>query len=96
MMHPESWPLFLTLPASLGGGFLFGLVYFRAVQMTADMIVNGTHRILAIALIPGRLGLLVAGLVLALQVGALALIAALAGILAGRAMTIHRGRITAP
>jgi len=95
MMHPDSWPLFLTLPASLGGGVLLGLVYFLAVKMTADLIVTGTRGSLTIALILGRLGLLVAGLILALQAGALALVATLFGILAGRAMTIRRTRITA-
>jgi len=95
MMPPETWPLFIALPTSFGGGVLLGLIYFRSVQMTADLIVTGTRGALAIALILGRLGLLVAGCILALQAGALALVAMLAGILTGRAITIHCVRRTA-
>jgi len=94
MTNPDTWPLFLTLPASLGGGVLLGLVYFRAVRMTADLIVSGRGPALTIALIAGRVLLLCASLFLTLQFGALALIAMLLGILAGRSMTLHRARIT--
>ena len=95
MTNPETWPLLLTLPASLGGGFLLGLIYFRAVRMTADLIVSATQPALTFALILGRVVLLCASLYLTLQIGALALIAMLAGILAGRFMTLHFSRITA-
>ena len=95
MTNPEIWPLLLTLPASLGWGFLLGLIYFRAVRMTADLIVSATQPALTFALILGRVVLLCASLYLTLQIGALALIAMLAGILTGRFMTLHRSRVTA-
>jgi len=94
MTNPDTWPLFLILPASLGGGVLLGLVYFRAVRMTAERIVSGKGPALTIALIAGRAVLLCSSLFLAIQAGALALIAMLLGILAGRFMTIYSTRTT--
>ena len=92
MIDPSTWSLYLTLPASFAGGVLLGTLYFRAVRMTADLIVTGERPVLAIAMTLGRIGLLGAGLILALQAGGLSLLAALAGVLTGRGLTIRRIR----
>lgn len=89
MMHPNYLTLFLTLSTSLGGGFLLGVIYFRAVQMTADFLVAGARPVLAIVLTLGRFALLGGGLFIATQFGAFSLVAMLAGILLGRTITIR-------
>lgn len=92
MMYQDAWPMLVTLPATFAGCVLLGLLYFRAVRATADLIVTGGRPVLTIALILGRFGLLGAGFYLALQAGALALLAALAGVLTGRGLTMRRMR----
>ncbi|MDP4034365.1 MAG: ATP synthase subunit I [Pseudorhodobacter sp.] len=90
MMHSDAWPMFVTLPVSFAGGIILGFLYFQAVRATADLIVNGGPPALSIALTLGRLCLLGVGFTLALQAGALALLATLAGVLAGRGLTTRR------
>ncbi len=92
MTDANVWPILLTLSAGLVGGVLLGLIYFRAVKITADLIVAGKRPVIAIALTLGRLGLMGAGLVLALQAGAIAVLAALVGVLIGRSLTLRRPR----
>tara|TARA_R110000824_G_scaffold231206_1_gene418973 strand:+ start:7454 stop:7744 length:291 start_codon:yes stop_codon:yes gene_type:complete len=92
MINDHAWPLLITLPVCFAGGILLGVLYFRAVKVTAGLIVTGGSPVLAIAMTLGRIGLLVAGFALALQVGGLALLAALAGVLSGRGLTVSRMR----
>jgi predicted lysophospholipase L1 biosynthesis ABC-type transport system permease subunit len=96
MMHPDYTILLLTLSASLIGGILLGVIYFRAVQMTVDFLVAGARPVLAVALTLGRFALLGGGLFVATQFGAISLGAMLVGILLGRTVTIRwvRGKAT--
>ena len=92
MMAPGTWSLLFTLSASFAGGVLLGIAYFCAVRATADLIVTGGRPSLAIVLTLARIGLLGAGFVLALQAGGFAVLAALAGVLVGRGLTMRRLR----
>jgi F1F0 ATPase subunit 2 len=92
MIDPDIWPMLVTLAASFAGGVLLGTFYFHALGATADLIISGEHPLLAIILTLGRLGFLGAGFYFALQGGTLALLAALAGVLAGRGLTMRRMR----
>lgn len=96
MMHPDIATLLLTLTAGFIGGALLGVIYFRAVQMTADFLVAGVRPALAIALTLGRFALLGSGLFVATQFGTFSLGAVLAGILLGRTVMIRwvRGKAT--
>jgi hypothetical protein len=82
-------PLYLTLPLCFLGGLLIGLVYFQALRRTADLIVRGGNPLLGLALALGRLALLGAGLYVAVLFGALALLAALAGVLCAKAVMLR-------
>ena len=89
MMPAVSWPLVLTISACLAGGVVMGILYFRALRVTADLIVSGERPLLAIAATLGRFALLGAGLTLALQAGAPGVLAALAGVLVGRRLAMR-------
>jgi hypothetical protein len=85
-------PLSVTLPVFLLGGLVLGYAYFRAVRATADLVISQGNPLHAAALTLGRLALLFAGFYLAVQVGGLALLAALAGVLGARALMLLRTR----
>lgn len=89
MMTPNAWQLALLVPASFAGGVLLGVVYFRAVRMTADLIVSGQKPLIALGLTLGRFALLGAGFFLAVQAGWVAVLAVLAGVLAGRRLVLR-------
>jgi len=70
-----------------------GYGYFRALHRTTDLIVSKGSVALALALTLGRMVAIAVGLYLVVLAGAVALIAAFAGVLAGRAFVMrgHRG-----
>lgn len=83
-------PLFLVLTLCFLGGLAVGYAYFRALRATADLIVGGGSVLLGLGLTLGRFAGLGLGLYLAVQGGALALLAALAGILSAKALMLRR------
>ncbi|PIP97289.1 MAG: hypothetical protein COW75_07055 [Rhodobacterales bacterium CG18_big_fil_WC_8_21_14_2_50_71_9] len=83
----------LALPLCFLGGLLLGLVHFSALRATAALIVGGGSALLGLVLTLGRVALLGAGLCAAAQGGALALLAAAAGVLVARALMLRRGRV---
>ncbi len=92
MIDLHAIPLFLTLPVSFAGGLVLGLVYFRALRGTADLIVGGGPPLLGLVLTLGRLAVLGAGLYVAVLVGGLALLAALAGVLCAKGLMLRQTR----
>ncbi|WP_085877723.1 N-ATPase subunit AtpR [Roseisalinus antarcticus] len=82
----------LWLPLFLVGGVLLGLGYFAALQATAALIVGGGAPLVALGLTLARLAALGAGLLLAVQWGALALLATAAGVVLGRMAMLRQGR----
>ena len=88
MIDPFALPLTLTA-CFLGGGVL-GYAYFSALRATADLIVRGGSVLLALGLTLGRVGFLGLGLFVAVLGGALALLAALAGVLSAKALIIRQ------
>lgn len=89
MIDLAALPLALTLPVAFIGGLLLGLVYFRAVRLTADLIVGHGNPLFGLALALGRLALLGAGFYVAVLAGGLALLAALAGILLAKFVMVR-------
>ncbi len=85
---PEGLLLVLLLCAA--GGFVIGLGYFRALRGTADLVTQGGRPLLGLALTLGRFAAMAAGLLLAVQFGGAALLAALAGILGARELALRR------
>ncbi|WP_028914036.1 ATP synthase subunit I [Pseudorhodobacter ferrugineus] len=88
-------PLALILIACFMGGLMLGYAYFRALRATADLIVGGGSVLLGLGLTLGRVGFLGLGLYVAVLGGALALLAALAGVLCAKALILwqtDRGR----
>jgi hypothetical protein len=80
----------LGLHLMLGG--IVGLVYFRAVRLSAELFARGRQAALAIGLTVGRL-LLVGGLLVAVaREGALPLLASALGFLLARAFAMRRAR----
>lgn len=92
MIDVPDLPLPLALTACFLGGVLLGLAYFRALRVTADLIARGGSAVLATALTLGRLALLCAGFFIAARVGALALLAALLGVLVAKGLMVRRVR----
>lgn len=90
MMMSDPWLLLVTLPAGFATGVAVGLVYFRMVRATADLIVSGGRPILALALALVRLVAVVAVFAGALQLGVPCVVAVLAGVLVGRALTMRQ------
>jgi len=84
----------LILPACLAGGLVLGLIYFRAVRASADLIVSAGSPRLGLALTLGRVVVMAFGLVLAVQAGGAALLATLGGVLCARAVLLGRDRST--
>jgi hypothetical protein len=83
-------PLFVALPVCFGGGLLLGFAYFRALRATADVLVKGDRPVLGLVLTLGRLFGLAAGLYVAVLVGGLALLAALAGVLCAKWIMLRK------
>ncbi len=92
MMDLSAMPLQITLPACFLGGIVLGYVYFRALRMTAELIVSQGHPLLGLALTFGRLALLLAGFYVAVMAGGLALLAALGGVLCAKALMLRTTR----
>ncbi len=92
MIGLQTVPLFLSIPACFVGGLVLGLAYFRAVRMTADLIVAGGRPLLGLALTLGRFGMLGLGFYGAVLAGGFALLAALAGVLCAKALMLGQIR----
>lgn len=87
--------LLLHLGLHLVLGSLVGMVYFRAVRLSAELFAQGRHVAVAITLTLGRL-LLVGGLlVLIMREGGLPLLAFALGFLIARAIAMRGVRATA-
>lgn len=80
--------LFWILAALAGTGA--GWLHFRSLRPLADRIVGGDWRALALQVV--RLGAMAGFLAFAAQGGAAVLIAAAAGVLAGRQLVLRRAR----
>lgn len=95
MIDLSSVPLPFVLIVCFLGGLLLGYAYFRALRATTDLILQGGSMMLGLGLTVGRLGILGLGFYLAVLGGALALLAALAGVLCAKALILRltdRGR----
>ncbi|MDT8326767.1 MAG: ATP synthase subunit I [Roseovarius sp.] len=89
------WPLIpfgLSLPLAFAGGVALGFAYFSALRMTATLIVRGGSPLLGLAMALGRLAVLGAGFYLAVQAGALALLAAFSGVMLAKALILRHTR----
>lgn len=87
--------LFVTMAIWLTGGTGIGLIYFRMVQHSVDLLLS-PHRgapVLALGLVFARLLGLGALAVFAVFQGALPLVAATAGLLIGRWWILHTTRV---
>ncbi|MGO9483568.1 MAG: ATP synthase subunit I [Rhodomicrobium sp.] len=83
-------PVFL---AAIGlAGFVVGLLYFAAVQRTANLIAAGRGWLAPIALTLGRIGAAVLLSALAARLGAAPLLAAFAGFLFARVAALRAAR----
>ncbi len=96
MIDLQALPLSFALPACFVGGFLLGFVYFRALRLTADLIVGHGSPLLGLALALGRLALLGIGFYVAVLMGGLALLAALAGVLVAKFIMVRLARKVGP
>lgn len=86
----SSTPLFY---AAIGfGGFVFGLVYFAAIQRTATLFAAGSGWLAPAALTIARIISAVTLLALAAKLGAVPLLAAFAGFLLARAVALRAAR----
>lgn len=83
----------ILLEAALFGtlGLAGGLAFFAALRLNVGLYVSGGSLLLPAALHLGRMVALAAGLLLVVQYGAVALFAALAGLLIARGIML-RGR----
>lgn len=88
----QALPLYVTLPGGFLAGLVLGFAYFRALRATVGLLVGGRHPLLGLALTLSRLAMLAAGFYLAVRVGGLALLAALAGVLCAKAVMLRRAR----
>lgn len=96
MTMTQTFPLVLTLPLCFAGGLLLGFAYFRALRWTTALIVNGGSPVLALALSLGRLIMIGVGFYFAVLLGGLALLAALAGVLTVKAVTLRQQKREQP
>ncbi len=85
-------PMPVFLAAIALAGFVFGLLYFSAVQRTANLIAAGRGWLAPIALTLGRIGAAVLLLALAARLGAAHLLAAFAGFLFARVAALRAAR----
>lgn len=84
--------LILTWAAFFFGGFVLGLVYFRCLRATTDLILCDGNPMHGLVLTLGRLAVLCIGLFVAVQSGSVALLAALAGILCAKTWVLRHSR----
>jgi hypothetical protein len=92
MIDLHTAPLLVILPVCFAGGLGMGFAYFRTLRTTAGLLVRGERPLLGLALTFGRLVCLGAGLYVAVLVGGLALLAALAGVLCAKTIMLRRMR----
>jgi F1F0 ATPase subunit 2 len=85
----ESAALAFSLVAPLAAGIGVGIVYFSAIWWTARLVVGGGGGSTIIALMALRIPLLAGVCVLAARHGTQPLLAAVAGLLIGRALVMH-------
>ncbi len=78
-----------VLAACFAAGVVLGLVYFLMLRHTAVLVLGGGRTSLLLVLTFGRMALLVGGLYWASRFGALALLAAAAGVLIGRQWVVR-------
>jgi hypothetical protein len=90
MTDPSTLPLIVLLPICFLGGLFIGWGYFRALRETANLIVGGGKPLRAIVLTLARISLLATGFFIAVLAGALALLAALAGVLCAKWIMLRR------
>ncbi len=88
LTHPE-----LTALMALAG-VLAGMLYFAALRRCSVLLVSGAGWLAPLALTLGRIGGAVLFLLLAARLGAAPLLAALAGILVARALSLRLERST--
>lgn len=92
MIWPHTAALLVILPICFAGGVILGFAYFRALRMTADLIVGGGNPLLVLALALGRLAFLGAGFYVAVLFGGYALLAALLGVLCAKGLSLRQIR----
>ncbi len=85
-------PLPVLLAAIGLAGFVFGLLYFAAVQRTAILFATGRGWLAPVALTAGRIAAAAAFLALAARIGAAALLATFAGFLLARVVALRAAR----
>ncbi len=91
-MTGPAFPDIAAMAALAIAGLAFGLVYFRAVALTAGRILSGAGPAGTVALVAGRLAGAAMLFALAAWLGAGPLVAAFAGFLVARAVTMRRAR----
>ena len=87
--------LAFSLVAPLAAGIAVGIVYFNAIWCTARLFVRGGSGSAIIALMVLRILLLAGVCLLAARHGAQPLLAAVTGLLIGRALVMHRSNSVA-
>ncbi|WP_034992786.1 ATP synthase subunit I [Beijerinckia mobilis] len=87
---PSPGALSLMLGAHFVGGFLLGVIYFRAMWWNTRLLAQGTRPLLAISIALCRYGLLGGLLVLASREGVLPLLVTVAGLFVGRFVILRR------
>lgn len=92
MIDMSVLPLSLSVVICFVAGLLLGFAYFSAVRMTVNLVLNGGHPLLGLALTFGRFAGLAAGFYLAVLAGGLCLLAALAGVLCAKALILNQTR----
>jgi hypothetical protein len=92
----EHWRQLLLIIASFPIGVVLGIAYFHAVRRSAEVIVTGKRAGLALALIGGRVVVMIVALVGLLQFGAWPLVSAAAGIYVGRGLVLRASKREAP
>lgn len=82
-----------VLSAAFGlAGFVFGLLYFAAVQRTTSLFAAGRGWLVPVALTIARIAAAATFLALAARLGAAPLLAAFAGFLLARAAALRAAR----
>ncbi len=85
-------PAPVLLAALALAGFVFGLLYFAAVQRTAILFAAGRGWFAPVALTIARIGLAATFLALAARLGAAPLLTAFAGFMLARALALRLAR----
>ncbi len=87
ILHPA-----VLLPICFFGGLIIGFGFFRALRATTDLILRQGKPLLALALMLGRMSMLVTALYISVLAGGPALLAAFAGVLCAKALMLYRVR----